>query len=239
MLVSTMTDEEVYKEIVMDYQESISKMEIKFSHEYAKERKKKKIDRKRDYPKVYKWVSSKNNIWLLILSKLTDFKSYKGVKHTGITLLTYYYNNKSFRVVTTIPNEYGVGTEGISIFNGHFFKRYAERTGQKFTDPLKTVQIYFINNKAHITKGYEKDGVIHSLGVCREGLALGKFIRKNIVVNNTFITKDLMFEDQKEEEEKIVDIVKDKIKELLNENTFEFKTKLEYDCQLATLLEIQ
>jgi hypothetical protein len=69
MLLPTMTDLEVYAEVVRDYHRLEETTLQRLHHEYFKERQRLKIDKTKVYPRTYRVKSGTKNNWLIIITK--------------------------------------------------------------------------------------------------------------------------------------------------------------------------
>lgn len=235
MIVPSMTDVEIKQEVTIDFLSFAYRVGNQLCFRYAKDRK--KVDKTLTYPLAYKRISSRKNKWLFICNKAEEYNRYKGASTTSFACLTYFYNKKSFRVVKAMPSEYGTGIDGITIYNGHLFRRYAERTGLSFDKPLKVVKAFFTNNRAIVGRTIHND---HLLTVCKDGLVLGRYDRKNrIVTANTFVTKDQMFDNQTAIEKELIASMEKEIMELLNSPKFTKLDRLKYNYKTGVLLSLK
>jgi len=233
MLVDTMTHIEKLIEVEKDYRSfSYSRLQ-RLAADYEKERRKKKIDKAAKFTRTYKLRSPNKNFWLYHFNKDPVFKKYKKVTDCAFTMYTFYINPKGFQVFKIVPTTTGAGIQTITTYNSHVFKRYAERTGADFTQPLKTAQQFFKNNPSSISKGFDKKVI----GICSDGLLLGSYLDSNVIFK-TFITKEQMKQDQKGEEKEMLEGIESNVIELLNSNTFDLKDRLEYEYTRQILKDL-
>ena len=199
MLIETMSDEEVNKEIISDYLE-LSKdiaMITSLGNDYDKMRRKLKISPSSTFCIAFPIKTNNNNNWFLFLSKAHSVTKYKGTESINILELTYCYTDIGLRAFKMIPDSDGtVGINGISVFNSHLFTQYAKRLNLNISDPIKLMEHFFTKNGYFSMKFNEKA----SLATCSEGIILGELQNANQwVVFKTFITDLQMFPDQTEE----------------------------------------
>lgn len=121
-----------------------------------------------------------------------------------------------------MPSHNGAGVMGLSVYNGHLFKRYNERMSLKLSTPLDIVKTFFINNGYSQCQVIERDNKKFTLSVCKEGLMLGE-IQNNgkWLVNKTFLSRDLIGIDQEEIEVDLLKSLYSQIEEELNKKDFD------------------
>jgi hypothetical protein len=228
MLIETMSDEEVYKEITSDYLELRKDigMIIRLGEKYDKMRRKLKILPSSTFSIAFPIKTNKNNNWLLFLSKATSVTKYKGTESINILELTYYFTDIGLRAFKIIPDSDGSGrTNGISVFNSHLFTRYAERLNLNISDPING---YFSSQKVQ---------EIGMIGTCSEGMILGEIQNAGRwIVFKTFVTDQQMFPDQTDEERGLINWMHAEIEGELNKDQF---NKPKYDYLADTLLGVK
>jgi len=213
MLLPTMTNKEIISEVKTDYNYLESKRITGIMNNYDRIRRRRKADKRASFPYIFEFKSPSNNTWIFVLSKAAEISKYKG--QVDMICLTYYFNNKGLRVFKVIPDGYGKGFQGISVFNGHLFTRYNERMSLGISNSLDIVKEFFKNNGAFLSKIIENEGLMYTLSICSDGLLLGEN-QKEWNVYKTFISKDLARENQKEKEEKIISLFPKLIDEIIN-----------------------
>jgi hypothetical protein len=214
MIIDTMTPKEITIEIRTDFEVCRKSME-RFAMDYDRERRRDKIGKEITHSKVYPIKTKNKNIWLFILSKAPTEGKYKGMESINICSLVYYYNQTGLRVFKIIP------TGGLSVFNGHLFKRYNSRMILNLTNPLDIVKHFFINNGYSTAKVLPKDGRELVIGVCRDGILLGELNEgRTWLVYKTFITREDLRRDQETIEEELIDHLRDEITEEINNVAF-------------------
>lgn len=211
MILSTMSYKELNKEVNLDVEKITSSSTLsRLTQEYDKQRKKQKIDKKAVFP-VYKEIKThEKNHWIILLNKATNCEKYENVTHIGITFLTYYYQGDKLRVIKSMPSG------GIAIYNHHLFQRYNERLGLKIANILGVVKKYFLNNSNVIYTNQKPDEFIDSIGVISDGFILGRILDEGkVIINNTFISKSMAFEEQLEKEEHSIKNIEAHLQEFL------------------------
>ena len=215
MLIETMTPIEVTSEILEDWS-IVTKSFDRLVNDYDKERRRSKIDKGDIYSLPYEIKTKKKNTWIFIFSKAPSEDKYKGQSSINICSLVYYYSSIGLRVFKIMPKG------GISVYNGHLFKRYNERMSLGLEKPLDIVKHFFINNGYFTSKVIPKNNKEFTISVCKEGLLLGELQEdRSFLVNKTFINKNLIRLDQNEAEEELIKSLQDEIETELNKVDFD------------------
>jgi|SRR5690554_6030679 len=207
MLVETMTPEEITREIFTDLKRIRETSIHRFGIEYERMRRRLRVKNDEIYCKIFEIKSINKNKWMFFLSKAPSVEKFRNISDVNILELSYYNTAKGLRVFKTIP------TGGLIAYNGHLFNRYNERMSLGIIEPMEKVRHFFSNNGYSSYKIIEKDGKQFTIGTCKDGLLLGE-LKNNWIVNNTFITKDLMYLEQDEIEASLIDSLKGSIMEL-------------------------
>ena len=98
MLISTMSNLEVTKEIDRDYKLIISSSTLwRLKAEYHKERTRLKIKKEEDYPVFKTFKTKAKNVWLVRISKRRTKATYRDTEDQELTVFTYYYSKIGFR----------------------------------------------------------------------------------------------------------------------------------------------
>lgn len=141
MLIPTMTDEEVSREILTDYENNIEthEMEFSISINYARERKKKKIRPTSQYLVYREKISPRNNKWIIFIGKSKDKIKYRSIEDTSYYSIVYYYTSIGLRAFMVTQSKL------LMVFNGHLFSRYNERLMLNKTILLDVVKEFFLN----------------------------------------------------------------------------------------------
>ncbi len=217
MLVNTMTDSEVYIEVVKDYQ-AIQHSIDRIVKDYDKKRRKNKIDKKKSYSQSHSFKSKLKNNWTLVLNKSLSSNSYKGLDSIAWTVYTYYFSKIGLRVLK-IP----ASNEGLIVYNGHLFNRYNTRMSLGLNEPLEKVKHFFTNNPTQMGKAREgKDGVLYTMTKVKNGLLLGDVqMNGEWAVYKTFITNEMMHKEQDDTIRTFIDSFKKELSEDINKEDFD------------------
>ena len=200
MLVPAMNQQEVNAEILRDETKWRASTFDRLLGEYARERKKLKIDKAKTFPRCYPIKTAAKNNWLIFIEKSHGSSRYKDESDLVGGGLVYYYNTQGLRVFR--PQE-----TFMEVFNGHFFTRYNQRMGLNLpyqVDVIKT----FVKNSGYLQPEVitKPDGEKYTLSVCREGLALGRYYDgdPSWLVHRTFISNDLKTSKQLLEQQRLL-----------------------------------
>lgn len=237
MLIHTMTEEETLKEVKRDFRAWAYSSVFRFCERYAKERKKRKVEKSKEYIKVCKTKSPRKNNWIFLLQKDPIYTKYKSVSNTSFTMIVYYYTDKGFRVFKVVPSSKGEGLQRIDIYNSHLFKRYAERMGLDITKPIEVAIEFFKNNNSS-TGRISKEDNCSLASICKDGLLLGES-KEQYLIYKTFVSRDLLFKNQIDEEKDLLEKLQDSIQELLNRDTFNVGERLEYEFKSSVMKNIK
>jgi hypothetical protein len=216
-----MTPEELHKEIIEDWHTATKSLD-RLSKDYDKLRRRGNVNKESSYFKAYEIKTAKKNNWIFFLNKAPSENTYKGRESINVCSIIYYYNSTGLRVFKIMPSHNGAGVIGLSVYNGHLFKRYNERMSLKLSTPLDIVKTFFINNSYSQGQVIERDNKKFTLSVCKEGLMLGE-IQNNgkWLVNKTFLSRDLIGIDQEEIEVDLLKSLYSQIEEELNKKDFD------------------
>ena len=201
MLVETMTPEEITMEVISDLIKIQETSSERIGFEYERMRRRLKIKNDAIFCKAFEIKSHKKNNWMLFLSKADGVEKYRSGADINVLEITYFHTTKGLRVFRPLTSG------GIAVYKGHLFNRYNDRMNLGLTSPKEKVKHFFINNGYIDYKIVKKDNKQLSIGTCRNGLLLDE-IQNNWIVNNTFITKDLMYLDQSEIESSLIESLK-------------------------------
>ena len=187
MIVPSMNPQELTNEIFQDYPmvmrkamyltESLRRKAIKSKNKY--------------YHQIFEYKSSQKNNWLI--------------------LVDYYVAEPTFQVVVYYLNEFGFNAmrvdadqKTLSHYSSHFLDRFNERyLKQENTSKLELLKRFLTKNSAGVIEGINNSGsyVNRFFGRVRDGINLGyvesiNYLNK-IIYNKTFISNDMIFENQK------------------------------------------
>lgn len=236
MLLQTMSEIEVTKEILDDWKELIREDGTinRLAREYDKLRRKNKIQSSNTFLRVNSIKTHKKNNWIIFLSKAPSETKYNGTESINVLSITYYFTNVGLRAFKVIPDKNGRGDyNGLSVFNSHLFTRYVERQNLEVTDPVTMIKEFFSRNGYLLSKEAQ-NGII---ATCSQGLLLGE--KQNSgrwFVYKTFINDLQMYPDQTKEEKELINNLQADIKLALNSKQF---NEVRHDYFADTLLGIK
>jgi hypothetical protein len=196
MIVHTMTYAEIHKEVETDFKTIQSSTTfLRLTEEYFREIKRFKIDKTKNYP-VYKKIKTKaKNTWYILFNKNRTSISLNDYSDIANTFLVSYYSLNKLRVIKVNPSG------GLTFFNSHVFVRFNERMNLGLNNLEKIINEFFINN-SNIIYQYKDDEVktdtvTDTFGTSYDGILLGKLLKKeNVIINNTFVNKKQLFDEQ-------------------------------------------
>jgi len=202
MLVPAMNNKEITNEILRDLERLTRTTVDRLMDEYDRERRKFKIDKVKTYPKAYPVKTASKNTWIVFLQKAPAVPKYKNVYDAVGCCVAYYYSAKGLKA-------FRFNSEGkyMEVFNGHFFARYNERLQLDLNSPVEAIKRFFNNSGYLQLQIVKKEGKQYSMGICREGMALGVYHSNSDVpwlVHKTFIHHDLKGRQQKEAEKMVM-----------------------------------
>lgn len=198
MLITTMTDEEVTKEVKTDYQEIWSKRTIdRLVESYEKQRRKFKIAKTDEYPIVQEFKSHRKNPWILIMRKSEKAEKYTKIGDTGFELVTYYYTPKGLRVFSYLEDQ------SMVVYNGHVFTRYRMRMGLQIESIIEVVKHFFKQTGNLVFDFYEEENPDSMfMGLTKEGYLFGtKKASVDWIIVKTFVNKETATLNQFEKEQ--------------------------------------
>ena len=152
--------------------------------------------------RTYSVCSKNNNTWYIQFNKATEENKYRGVESLSFHYYSIYEYEHGLRVIKPLPvrNEYKI--YGVSVYNGHLFRRYRERLNLPVSSPEKLIDSFFRHN--HLVTGTtRKDTYLN-----QQGILLGERIQHEFGVfkeYRTFVSFDLLFEEQREIKEELMD----------------------------------
>ena len=186
MLLPTMTNQEISKEIIKDYNAIWCSSTIdRLLNEHKRERKRLKIGNDAEYTTVYEIKTNSKNKWIIIITKLTLYKT-AGYENFTIFSFTYFYSDLGIRVFSC-NDKYE-----IRVFNKHLFARYRERMKLDIPDLKDIIKTFFIHNlslKDNFLPEVDDKKPLQAL--IKEGFLLGEFITEDRwFLYKTFISKE-------------------------------------------------
>ena len=201
MLINTMSDLEVSKELKSDYQEIWEKRTIdRFVEAYDKQRKKFKISKNEEYPIAKEFKSHRKNPWIIIMRK-NEFKDkYNKIGDTSFQMATYYYTPRGLRVFSYSEDDSAI------VYNGHVFTRYRMRMGLNIEPIIDVVKHFFCKTGNLVLDYYEEENPDSMfMGLTKEGYLFGtKKSSCNWIVVKTFVNKDTATYNQFDKEQDLI-----------------------------------
>ena len=186
MLVPAMTLEDIRREIQKDFpilHRKSSYVLHKLERMFDKSTIEKGVVRFFEYRSKYK------NTWIYKIN-LSKGKN-------DLFFLAYYYGNKGLTAVCPLSND-------ILLYStGHFFNRYNERRKLNLVMPHDIMRTFMNDNKEFKFQPMDEvsPGIYTMFGALDSGAALGMFNKNlNLYKLNTFISHDMMRDDQREME---------------------------------------
>lgn len=194
-----MNRKEVTAEFMRDHEKITNTTLVRLQGEYDRERRKRKINPSSDYVKVYTIKTKAKNNWIIIIRKPYSFSKYKSIGDTCYCLITYYHDEKGLVVLRHRDEE-----NGIEAYWGHFFTRYNQRMHLNLDSTTEIITTFFINSGS-IAYHIHPEENFRTAGICRDGFVFGsKDNENNWIINKTFISKAIAFDDQNKAGQKIV-----------------------------------
>lgn len=215
MLVHTMTNAEIVKQLQPEQAKIIDLIKSRFAPDYTKYRRQYKVKAESVYPKYYKTKLSSKNLWTAVLCKAGAVEKFKDQDSLSFSIYTHYYNETGLRVFK-FRGLYK--WEGMNIYNGHFFERYNERLELGINKPLEIVDHYFGHNDDSYGKILDPETVVN---FHRDGMSIcGLDQTKSFVTFKTFISKGMQFREQDGLKSELIESLANEIKEKLIQPDF-------------------
>ena len=205
MLLSTMSYEEIYCEILKDFRD------VKVYYDVAiKEKVCKSAQKSRIYPwrhfDFYTHPKSQNKY-----TYLTIIKKHAWWKNPEVTVFCEYEGERGKEIITMAPKKDIMTSKYklvISVFQAHFFKRYYERFIKDEQAEQYKIALFLSRNAGALQLGskivsdneqIKEDSECHNSGMLNlDGLCLGKISKENpnIFIYKTFIPLDRLYQKQ-------------------------------------------
>lgn len=193
MILNTMNNSEIYKEITTDCQIILTRSIDRYFNMYDKLRRKNSVPKDSEFPISYELKTHAKNNWIIILSKAPSITKYKGSESICFCLLVYYYTTIGIRVFK-VDFKYG-----IRAFNAHFFTRYNERMNLGLINPIDKVKHYFCHNSYSFEQLLQNNSGFNVIGKCKDGFRLGSYSENQPwIIYKTFISNSMTTEEQDE-----------------------------------------
>ena len=205
MLLSTMSYEEIYYEILKDFRD------VKVYYDVAiKEKVCKSAQKSRIYPwrhfDFYTHPKSQNKY-----TYLTIIKKHAWWNNPEVTVFCEYEGERGKEIITMAPKKDIMTSKYklvISVFQAHFFKRYYERFIKDEQAEQYKIALFLSRNAGAFQLGskivsdneqIKEDSECHNSGMLNlDGLCLGKISKENpnIFIYKTFIPLDRLYQKQ-------------------------------------------
>ena len=205
MLLSTMSYEEIYREILKDFRD------VKVYYDVAiKEKVCKSAQKSRIYPwrhfDFYTHPKSQNKY-----TYLTIIKKHAWWNNPEVTVFCEYEGERGKEIITMAPKKDIMTSKYklvISVFQAHFFKRYYERFIKDEQAEQYKIALFLSRNAGALQLGskivsdneqIKEDSECHNSGMLNlDGLCLGKISKENpnIFIYKTFIPLDRLYQKQ-------------------------------------------
>ncbi|MDP1721513.1 MAG: hypothetical protein Q8L08_11080 [Candidatus Nanopelagicaceae bacterium] len=187
MIVSTMTEQELIKEISKDYKNAIAKG-IYLSNTLRRAA----VKSKNKYvTKAFDYKSPNHNNWIINIEHF--------VSEIIFIYIIYFENNNGLNAMM-------VCNDGkMSHFTGHFLSRFNERfLRQEEISGKDLIKRFIIQNPAsiHSSAGFDEYGNTKVFAKFEEGVGLGfkEIVESNLIIwFKTFISNGMLFENQAKE----------------------------------------
>jgi hypothetical protein len=218
MLLETMNQKEITREIFYDYEWICLTSLVRIGDEYARERKKKRVPLTEAYTKIYEIKTKMKNRWMIFLSKGASDSKYEG--NASLCFITFYYTVNGLRVFKIRPEG------GLSVYNAHLFQRYNERMFLNLSEPLDRVKHFFTHNGHFFISVDQKNdsstNSLDTLAVCKDGFLLGELLEDTgWVLHKTFISLEEAKAGQIDVKEELLLRFQEEIERVINEENFD------------------
>lgn len=195
MLLSTMNPAEITAEVRKDYDTLLSTTILRLGSEYERERKKKKIDARRTYTRLYTVKTARKNNWIIVIGKAPSREKYTDITSLTHSSVTYFYDKEGLKVYH--PCNLNI----VQVYKGHFFQRYNQRLNLGLSNPVDIIKRYFYCNRFCCEDMQVRNGKIYMIGFSKAGLLLGEFQHHiDWILWRTFISRDLVRDYQQRKE---------------------------------------
>lgn len=203
MIVETMSNNEIVRQMEMDRLEIIQMTKVKM--EFIKFRRQIAKTNAKDFPiyaSPFIVKTLRRNKWIVILRARTKKeKDYLTVEHATLICLASFRDGLFAFVSSHLWKNNRISDSGVIIFQPHFFARYRERYDLTETG-TDLIARYFVNNN-NLYRDYQypyNDNVPIAgrkvYGTSEQGVALGELITETAILFRTYVSYDMLFDDQ-------------------------------------------
>lgn len=205
MLLSTMSYEEIYREILKDFRDVKEYYYVAIKAKVCKSAQKSRIYPWRHFD-FYTHPKSQNKY-----TYLTIIKKRAWWNNPEVTVFCEYEGERGKEIITMAPKKDIMTSKYklvISVFQAHFFKRYYERFIKDEQAEQYKIALFLSRNAGALQLGskivsdneqIKEDSECHNSGMLNlDGLCLGKISKENpnIFIYKTFIPLDRLYQKQ-------------------------------------------
>ena len=205
MLLSTMSYEEIYREILKDFRDVKEYYDVAIKAKVCKNAQKSCIYPWRHFD-FYTHPKSQNKY-----TYLTIIKKHAWWNNPEVTVFCEYEGERGKEIITMAPKKDIMTSKYklvISVFQAHFFKRYYERFIKDEQAEQYKIALFLSRNAGALQLGskivsdneqIKEDSECHNSGMLNlDGLCLGKISKDNpnIFIYKTFIPLDRLYQKQ-------------------------------------------
>ena len=205
MLLSTMSYEEIYCEILKDFRDVKEYYDVAIKEKVCKSAQKSRIYPWRHFD-FYTHPKSQNKY-----TYLTIIKKHAWWNNPEVTVFCEYEGERGKEIITMAPKKDIMTSKYklvISVFQAHFFKRYYERFIKDEQAEQYKIALFLSRNAGALQLGskivsdneqIKEDSECHNSGMLNlDGLCLGKISKENpnIFIYKTFIPLDRLYQKQ-------------------------------------------
>lgn len=205
MLLSTMSYEEIYCEILKDFRDVKVYYDVAIKAKVCKSAQKSRIYPWRHFD-FYTHPKSQNKY-----TYLTIIKKHAWWNNPEVTVFCEYEGERGKEIITMAPKKDIMTSKYklvISVFQAHFFKRYYERFIKDEQAEQYKIALFLSRNAGALQLGskivsdneqIKEDSECHNAGMLNlDGLCLGKISKENpnIFIYKTFIPLDRLYQKQ-------------------------------------------
>ncbi len=205
MLLSTMSYEEIYREILKDIRDVKEYYDVAIKAKVCKSAQKSRIYPWRHFD-FYTHPKSQNKY-----TYLTIIKKHAWWNNPEVTVFCEYEGERGKEIITMAPKKDIMTSKYklvISVFQAHFFKRYYERFIKDEQAEQYKITLFLSRNAGALQLGnkivseneqIKEDSECHNSGMLNlDGLCLGKISKENpnIFIYKTFIPLDRLYQKQ-------------------------------------------
>jgi hypothetical protein len=197
MIVPAMSVTEIQKELSMDYEYCLARIQ-RDMNQYRRA-----IIKSSKFPMCFKpvdCVTPSRNHFIIFL----EAKSKKNANDPFITLVGYYLRPEGIYAAMLLPTN--GSDKHIIIYPPHFFERYKQRYLNEDVCSLDAIKTYFRINPTNMLKF---DNAKKFSGSCNQGFVFGEMLSSNVLIIKTFISQDMLKGEQVDLNDKLLNQLSD------------------------------